>query len=87
MAKQSRTTQTSPADIFGWIGVMLIIASYSLIALGIVDGNSLIYHGLVLVGSIAVGVISIKKQAFQPAVLNILFSLLALIAIVRILLA
>lgn len=74
-------------EYIGWIGVLLIIASYGLIALGVVDGNSLVYHGLILAGSMSVGAISLKKRAFQPAVLNILFTVLAIAAIARILLA
>lgn len=83
-----KTSNISPViEYIGWIGVVLVIASYGLIALGIVGGDSLLYHSLVLAGSVAVGILSLKKRVFQPALLNVLFAILATAAIARILLA
>lgn len=72
-------------EISGWIGVILVLSSYALLSLGIVDGQSLIYHGLILVGSLGLVVISWYKRVFQPALLNIVFCVLAVVAIIRIL--
>ena len=71
-------------EIAGWIGVVFILGSYCLLATGVIDGNSWVYHALVLAGSLFVAAISYKKQAFQPMVLNVCFSVLALIALARI---
>lgn len=71
-------------EIIGWIGVVLIITSYCLLALGILDGQSPIYHTLVLSGAAFVAIISYKKRAFQPMMLNIIFVIFALIALFRI---
>ncbi len=68
----------------GWIGVLLVLSSYGLLSLGIIDGQSLIYHGLILVGSLGLVVISWYKKVFQPAFLNIVFCILAVVAIARI---
>jgi len=72
-------------EILGWIGVIFVLGSYCLLAMGIIDGNSWIYHVLVLAGSIFIAAISYKKRIFQPMVLNLCFSAFALIALMRIL--
>ena len=71
-------------EALGWIGIVLILGGYGLLALGILDAKSLIYHGATLAGSIMVGLISAYKKVYQPAVLNGLFAVFALIAIIRI---
>ena len=71
-------------EILGWSGVVLILASYALLSLGIISGDSYAYHLLVLAGSVFVAVISYRKRALQPAVLNIAFACLAVVAIGRI---
>lgn len=70
-------------DIAGWVGVVFVLGSYCLLALGIIDGNSWTYHTLVLFGSAFVAAISLKRHAFQPAVLNVAFAALAIMALVR----
>jgi len=70
----------------GWFGVILIISSYGLLATGVLDSSSILYHTLVLGGSLSVALISFTKKAYQPAVLNGIFALLAIIALARLLL-
>ena len=71
-------------EIAGWVGVVFILGSYCLLATGVIDGNSWMYHALVLIGSSFVAAISYTKHAFQPMVLNVCFSVLALLALLRI---
>lgn len=70
-------------EIIGWFGVLCVLASYGLLSAGFVAGNSVIYHGMVLAGSIGVAGVSLRKRSFQPAVLNIAFALLACFALLR----
>ena len=71
-------------EYIGWIGVVLVLSSYALISLGVVGGDSVLYHALVLAGSVAVAVISFKKRAYQPAILNTAFAVFGVIALARI---
>ncbi len=71
-------------EYIGWIGVVLVLSSYALISLGVVGGDSVLYHTLVLAGSVSVAVISYKKRAYQPAILNTAFAVFAVIALARI---
>ncbi len=70
-------------ETLGWIGVVFILSSYCLLALGIIDGSSWLYHTLLLGGSATVAAISYKKHAFQPFLLNVIFAILAIIALIR----
>lgn len=87
MAKSRKQQSTNLGEIAGWIGVVFIAGSYSLLALGVVDGQSLFYHSLVLAGSVFVAGISYRKHAYQPFILNALFAILAMLAIIRIILS
>lgn len=70
-------------EIAGWVGVLCVLGSYLLLAAGLIDGNSWMYHVLILIGSLFIAAISYKKRIFQPMVLNLCFSTLALVALVR----
>ena len=73
-------------ESIGWLGAGIIVVSYGLLALGVFDGDSALYHTFVLAGSAGVATISYKKSASQPFVLNVIFGVLALIALARIVL-
>lgn len=83
--KESTASDSQIYEILGWAGVVFVLGSYGLLATNIIDGNSWVYHALVLVGSIFIASISYIRRVFQPMVLNVCFSLLALVALVRIL--
>lgn len=73
-------------EILGWIGVVFVLGSYCLLATGIISGDSWPYHALVLFGSAFIAGISLKRHNLQPFVLNVVFSILAIIALARIIL-
>ena len=72
-------------EIIGWIGTVLVLSSYILLASGMIHA-SLLYHAMVGLGSIGVGAISYKKKIWQPFVINTVFFSFSIVAIVRILL-
>lgn len=80
MAKKTNTIY----EILGWIGVLLVLGSYILLATGILNGDSWIYHSLVLLGGIFIIIISYKKHVFQPVVLNGVLCAFAVLALLRI---
>lgn len=81
--KQKTTSRI--VDIFGWVGALCILGGYALLSTTVIDGDSLAYNLLMLVGGVGIAVISYAKSALQPAVLNTFFSLFAIYALVRIL--
>ena len=72
-------------EILGWVGVLLVLGSYMFLATGILDGDSWLYHALVLLGGIFIIIISYKKHVFQPVVLNSVLCAFAVVALIRIL--
>ncbi len=73
-------------EIFGWYGVVAIVGAYILLSFNFVSSNSLIFQLLNLTGAIGIVVDAIEDRNIQPAVLNIIWALVALIALVKILL-
>lgn len=71
------------AEILGWIGTVAILGSYALLSLGIITGQSYIYHTLVLIGSIGLAIITYRHRAFQSFTVNVTFFVLAIVALVR----
>lgn len=54
-----------------------------MLATGVIEGSAWQYHILMLFGSTFLGIISWRKKAYQPAVLNAFFVLFATIAVLR----
>lgn len=72
------------AETIGWLGAILTLLSYGLLSTGIVAGDSIVYHSLILIGALGLMYITFVKKTFQPFVVNTVFALLATIALVRI---
>ena len=83
-SKNKTTRNKAVLEYIGWLGVIVVLGSYALLALGVVASDSVLYHSLVLFGSLAVAAISYTKHAYQPAILNSAFALFAVIALARI---
>jgi len=77
--------KTILAEAVGWYGAVAIVAAYALVSFGVMTADSVGYQLLNFTGAIGVIVISLVKGAKQPAVLNIFWAIIALIAIVQLL--
>lgn len=73
-------------EMIGWYGTISIVGAYALLSIGAIESNSLLYQALNGTGAVGLVYISFKKKAYQPGVLNIIWSLIALVAIIKILL-
>ena len=71
-------------ELAGWYGTFAIIGAYALTSFGIIQSDNLIYQFLNLTGGVGVLGASLSKKAYQPAVLNATWSVIALIAILNI---
>ena len=69
-------------DIIGWIGTLLILVAYGLLSTGLI-ASDIRYYIPMLIGSTGVAIISYVKKAWQPCVLNIIFAILSIVAIVK----
>lgn len=71
-------------EIVGWYGAVAIVAAYFLISFGLIGAESIIYQILNFTGAISIVLISFYKKAYQPAALNLIWTIIAVIALLKI---
>lgn len=84
MATRKVAPRNYYAEIAGWYGALAIITAYALVSFKLIDSSGLVYQLLNLTGALGVIAIAVHKHVTQSIVLNIFWSLIALIAIVQI---
>ncbi len=75
----------SITELIGWLGTLAIITAYALLSFGVITGTGLLYQLLNAAGAGGIVYHSLRKQDYQPAVLNVIWTLIALVALIRIL--
>ena len=73
-------------EIFGWYGAIAIILAYALLSFRVLTFNDLAYQILNGTGALGIVCISLKKKTYQPGVLNIIWAIIAIAAIIKIIL-
>lgn len=68
-------------EVAGWFGVVLILLAYSLNIFGAIDSRSTLYQALNAVGAIGIIIDGVGKKDMQPVVLNIVWLVIAVIAV------
>jgi len=58
--------------------VLFILVAYGLLSAGIIASTSAWYHGLNLIGGIGIIVDALSDKNYQPAVLNVIWIMIAL---------
>jgi uncharacterized YccA/Bax inhibitor family protein len=71
-------------EIVGWYGTVAIVLAYALVSFYVITSNSILYQLLNLTGALGIILISVSKRTYQPAALNIMWAIIALIALSRI---
>ena len=83
MTQKTPSTFKRTLDIFGWIGVGMIIVAFLAVTVGWVKSEDLAYGALNAFGALAIIGSSYIKRDFQPVVLNIVWLLIAIFGIFR----
>lgn len=76
--------QTLIIEAIGWLAALLILGAYLLLSLGKVDGRSRLYQCMNIAGAIGMIINSGWNGAIPSAVLNAIWALIGLYALVRI---
>lgn len=71
-------------ELVGWYGACAILLAYALNSFELIDSSDLTYQLLNLTGAAGVAIISYAKGVKQPAFLNAVWAIIALIAILQI---
>ncbi len=74
------------AEIAGWYGTTAILTAYALVSFNLISGYGIIFQLLNLTGAIGIIIIASYKKVAQSIVLNIVWSIVAIFAIVSIVL-
>lgn len=69
----------------GWYGVLAILVAYALVTFNIVVAKSYVYQSLNLTGAVGLVVVATSKKDAQPATLNVIWAIIALVAMVQLL--
>ena len=75
--------RTRAIEIVGWYGTVTIVLAYGLVSFSILEPTNLWYQLLNGTGALGIVVVSFAKKAYQPGVLNIVWTVIALIAMLR----
>ena len=70
-------------EILGWIGAVLVLASYVLLSMRRIDGHSTTYHVMNLLGAIGVGANSGWNGAIPSTAINVIWMGIAIYALSR----
>ena len=70
-------------ECLGWYGTLAIICAYALVSFDILIPGSFLYQFLNASGAIGIVLVSVHKRDYQPAILNMVWTAVAVIAILR----
>ena len=71
------------SEIVGWYGTVAIVGAYGLSSFNIISSQSFLYQLLNVTGAIGIAIISLRKKTYQPAVLNIIWTVIGLVALIK----
>ena len=73
-------------EIYGWYGAVAIVLAYALVSFGALSPTGLLFQLLNATGALGIVLVSFYKKAYQPGVLNIIWTFIALVALTRLIL-
>lgn len=71
-------------ELFAWYGVVAILVAYALVSFDVLESDSITFQMMNLTGALGIAAVSLLKRVFQSVVLNVIWSLIALVAILNI---
>lgn len=69
----------------GWYGMVAIVLAYALVSFSVLGATNIWYQILNGTGAIGIVIVSFNKKAYQPGVLNLIWTAIAIVAITKIL--
>lgn len=74
-------------ETIGWFGTIAILSSYALVSFGFLSASTYLYQILNATGALGIVYISFKKKVYQPGILNLIWMIIAILAIIKLLLS
>ena len=69
-------------NAIGWFGAVATLSAYFLVSFELVKPKDLSYQILNLAGAIGLGIICYFKKTYQPMTVNIIWGIIAVLAII-----
>lgn len=82
--RRQRRLMKLSIDVLGWAGAFLILTAYALISFKKVEGNSIRYQLLNIVGSVFLVINTYYYGAIPSTIVNIVWAVIALFAILAV---
>lgn len=81
-----KVTKSIIIQILGWYGVVAILLAYALLSFDIIPADGVVYQLLNLTGALGIILAAYAKKDMQPVVLNIVWLIIAAVALVGVVL-
>jgi hypothetical protein len=72
-------------ELIGWYGVIALLGAYGALSFGYIVSDSVLFQTLNATGALGIVIDALAQKNWQPAVLNIVWGLVAVFALVKIL--
>ena len=80
---KSNSLRSNLIEAGGWYGAAAVLLAYALVSFNIISPHGWIYQLLNFTGAVGVLIISYMKHARQPALLNFVWAMIALVALIQ----
>lgn len=80
---KTNSLQATLIEAGGWYGAAAVLLAYALVSFNIISPHGWIYQLLNFTGAVGVLIISYMKRAKQPALLNFVWAVIALVALIQ----
>ena len=70
-------------ELYGWYGMAAIILAYALASFSVIKATDVTFQILNGTGALGIVFVSFHRKAYQPGVLNIIWTLIAVIAMAK----
>jgi hypothetical protein len=80
---KQRSLRADLIEAGGWYGAAAVLLAYALVSFNAISPHGWIYQLLNFTGAVGVLIISYMKHARQPALLNFVWAVIALVALIQ----
>jgi len=71
------------SEIIGWYGMVAIMLAYAFVSFGVLSPHQLSYQVLNGTGGVGIVINSLSRRAYPSAALNFIWTIIAVVAIIR----
>jgi hypothetical protein len=83
-ARQARLRPLLAEESVGWCGAAALLAAFALVSTGVLRATSASYLLLNLAGALGLAHTSFSRRAYPPAVLNVIWAVVAALSLIAI---